>query len=208
MPVPMATPAQIAAPKPSRNAKDHLPSRTVPAIAGEIVNRPGTNFASTKVRLPQRWNRYSDWRTQDSGDNDIRHRSFITRRPNSRPTVYQVASLMAQAMNATANSANAEIFPSAANAPATISVGSAGIGRPICWMRTFANTSARPYCVIKPTIDCQSSLQAFEGYRSLDRLRQGWLDPMSSSFRFARPALTLKCRIGMSARMRLDHGSL
>src|SRR6202049_5111157 len=125
----MATPAQIAAPRPSKSAKDHPLSRMVPAIAGEIVNRPGTNFPSTKVRLPQRWNRYSDWRTQDSGDNDIRHRSFITRRPNIRPTVYQVALLMASAMNATANSANAEIFPSAADAPATINIGSAGVGR-------------------------------------------------------------------------------
>src|SRR6266478_3841328 len=160
MPTPIATPAQIAAPRPSKSAKDHLLSRMVPAIAGEIINRPGTNFASTKVRLPQRWNRYSDWRTQDSGDNDIRQRSFITRRPNSRPTVYQVASLIAQAMNATANSASAEIFPSAANAPATISVGSAGIGRPICCMSTLANTSARPYCVIKPAIESQSSPQA------------------------------------------------
>src|ERR1700682_2389978 len=160
MPVPIATPAQIAAPRPSKSAKDHPLNPMVPAIAGEIINRPGTNFASTKVRLPQRWNRYSDWRTQDSADNDIRHRSFITRRPNSRPTVYQVASLMAQATNATANSANGEIFPSTANGPATISVGSAGIGRPICCMSTFANTSARPYCVIKPIIDSQSSLQA------------------------------------------------
>src|ERR1700680_4487542 len=129
MPVPIATPAQIAAPTPSKGAKDHPLSRMVPAIAGEIINRPGTNFASTNLRLPQRWNRYSDRRTQDSGDNDIRHRSFITRRPNSRPTVYQVALLMASAMNATANSANAEIFPSAADAPATINIGSAGVGR-------------------------------------------------------------------------------
>src|ERR1700687_4215878 len=106
-----------------------------PAIAGEIVNRPGTNFPSTKVSLPQRWNTYSDWRTQDSGDSDIRHKSFMTRRPNSRPTAYQVASLMAQAMNATPNRANAEIFPSAANAPATISIGSAGIGRSPRWNR-------------------------------------------------------------------------
>src|ERR1700688_5037848 len=106
MPVPMATPAQIAAPRPYKGEKDHPLSRMVPAIAGEIINRPGTNFASTKVRLPQRWNRYSDWRTQDSCDSDIRHTSFITRRPNSRPAEYQVPSLMAQAMNATANSAN------------------------------------------------------------------------------------------------------
>src|SRR6202171_2100406 len=159
MPVPIATPAQIAAPRPSKSAKDHPLSRMVPAIAGEIINRPGTNFARPKVRSAQRGDRYADRRTQDSGDNDIRHRSFITRWPNSRPTVYQVASLMAQAMNTTANSANGEIFPSAPNAPATISVGSAGIGRPICCMSTFANTSARPYCVIKPIIERQYSLQ-------------------------------------------------
>src|SRR6202158_2199393 len=151
----MATPAQIAAPRPSTNAKDQPLRRMVPAIAGEIINKPGTNFASTKVRLPQRWNRYSDRRTQDSGDNDIRHRSFITRWPNSRPTVYQVASLMAQEMNTTANSAHGEIFPSAANAPATISVGSAGIGRPICCMSKLANNSGRAYFVGQPITERQ-----------------------------------------------------
>jgi hypothetical protein len=66
------------------------------------------------------------------------------------------ASLTAQAMNATSNIANAESFPSADNAPAAISVGSAGIGRPSCAVSTFANISARPYCVIKPTIDSLS----------------------------------------------------
>ena len=104
----------------------------MPANGGVIIDPPGTNFASIKVSLPQRSNRYSDWRTQEPDDSDIRHRSFVTRPPYSRPALYQIVSLMAQAMNATPKIANAENFPSAASAPATISVGTAGIGRPIC----------------------------------------------------------------------------
>src|SRR5208283_5861011 len=50
------------------------------------------------------------------------------------------------------NSADADNFPFAANAPATINVGMTGIGRPICCMSTFANTTARPYWAIKASI--------------------------------------------------------
>jgi hypothetical protein len=63
---------------------------------------------------------------------------------------------MAQAVNVAMKSSNAENFPSAANPPATISVGTAGIGTPSCATSTFANTSGNPYCVIKPIIARQS----------------------------------------------------
>ena len=48
-------------------------------------------------------------------------------------------------------SPDSESFPSRASAPATISVGSAGIGIPICSTSTFAKTSAMPYCVTYAT---------------------------------------------------------
>src|SRR6266568_1525322 len=55
---------------------------------------------------------------------------------------------MLHATNATPNIAQAESSPSAASAPATISVGAAGIGRPICSSSTFAKTNASPYCAV------------------------------------------------------------
>src|SRR3989442_1753 len=64
---------------------------------------------------------------------------------------------MLHAANATPNIAQAESSPSAASAPATISVGAAGIGRPICSSSTFAKTNASPYCAIRRFI-CSRSL--------------------------------------------------
>src|SRR6266568_4599238 len=64
---------------------------------------------------------------------------------------------MLHATNATPNIAQAESSPSAASAPATISVGAAGIGRPICSSSTFAKTNASPYCAIRRFI-CSRSL--------------------------------------------------
>src|SRR6266851_4001399 len=52
---------------------------------------------------------------------------------------------MAQATSATANTAKSESLPAAASAPATISVGIAGTGTPICSTRTLAKTIASPY---------------------------------------------------------------
>src|SRR5712664_1445499 len=52
------------------------------------------------------------------------------------------------ATKATPNTAKDESSPSAARAPATTSVGIAGIGRPSCSSSTFANTSASPYSAI------------------------------------------------------------
>src|SRR5258708_4157475 len=53
------------------------------------------------------------------------------------------------ATKATPNTAKDESSPSAARAPATTSVGIAGIGRPSCSSSTFANTSASPYSAIR-----------------------------------------------------------
>src|SRR5258708_34607332 len=53
------------------------------------------------------------------------------------------------ATKATPNTAKDESSPSAARAPATTSVGIAGIGRPSCSSSTFANTRASPYSAIR-----------------------------------------------------------
>src|SRR5712664_1320772 len=53
------------------------------------------------------------------------------------------------ATTATPNPASGESSPSAASAPATTSVGTAGICRPSCSSSTFAKTSASPYSVIR-----------------------------------------------------------
>src|SRR5258706_12425517 len=49
------------------------------------------------------------------------------------------------ATKAKPNTARGESSPSAARAPATMSVGTAGIGSPSCSSSTFAKTSASPY---------------------------------------------------------------
>src|SRR5882762_810600 len=55
--------------------------------------------------------------------------------------------------NATPKIAKGESSPSAASAPATMSVGIAGIGMPSCSSSTFAKTSASPYCAIRRSMD-------------------------------------------------------
>src|SRR5882672_5791883 len=60
----------------------------------------------------------------------------------------QTASPTMHATKATPNTARGESSPSAASAPATTSVGTAGIGRPSCSNSTFAKTSASPYSAI------------------------------------------------------------
>src|SRR5204862_794458 len=70
------------------------------------------------------------------------------------PAQYQTASPSMQASNATENTSDTENFPSAANAPASIIVGTAGNGTPSCSSSTLANISNSPYCVISNTSSC------------------------------------------------------
>src|SRR5258706_1630865 len=86
---------------------------------------------------------------------------------------------MAQAMSATANTAASESRPLAASAPATISVGIAGTGNPICSMKTLAKTIARPYW---PTSEARSW-----GIRSLT-----WFEELELHSASDAPAAELK----------------
>ena len=81
IPAAIAAPAQITTPMPLKTRNDGQPRRVAPASGGAMVERPGMNFESTSVSFPQRSKRNSVWRTQESGESDTRHRSFITRRP-------------------------------------------------------------------------------------------------------------------------------
>ena len=52
--------------------------RIAPANGRATVDKPGTNFANTRVSRPQRSNRFSVVRTQESGDNETRQRNAMT----------------------------------------------------------------------------------------------------------------------------------
>ncbi len=81
MPVPIAAPAQSTLPRPFNSSKEPSDNFIAPASGRATVDNPGTNFASTRVRRPQRSKRFSVVRTQESGDRETRQRNFITRRP-------------------------------------------------------------------------------------------------------------------------------
>src|ERR1700756_1313022 len=66
-----------------------------------------------------------------------------------RPATYQERSAITQARSATANTATSDSLPSTAKAPATTSVGIAGIGNPICSMNTLPKTIASPYALTR-----------------------------------------------------------
>ena len=103
------------------------------------------NFAMTRELTPQRSNRVCVWLTQESGSKEILHRVFKTRMPYLSPTRYQPQSAARHAITDPMNSAGSDTCPRAATAPATMSVGTAGTGRPI-WLRsTLTTTIINPY---------------------------------------------------------------
>src|SRR5579862_9959463 len=61
-----------------------------------------------------------------------------------RPATYQTLSPITHAPIASAQTPTAESRPSAASAPATMSVGSAGTGKPSCSRSTLKNTRLSP----------------------------------------------------------------
>ncbi len=81
IPVTTAAPAQRTLPIPFNSSNELNGKRMAPARGRATVDKPGTNFASTRVSRPQRSKRFSVVRTQESGDSDTRQRNFITRRP-------------------------------------------------------------------------------------------------------------------------------
>src|SRR4029077_15726020 len=118
--------------------------RVAPASGGATSASPGTNFATSSTFAPQRSKLVWVWLTQESGVRETRHSRFITRPPKTRPATYHTASPIRQAPSARVNTAPAGSRPSPAIAPATISVGTAGTGRPSWSHRTLRNTKERP----------------------------------------------------------------
>ena len=119
--------------------------RVAPASGGATSDRPGMNLATISTFAPQRSK--LDWvsLTQVSGVREMRHSSFMTRPPNSRPATYQVLSPIRQATHGQPEHRPAAAgWPSAAMAPATTSVGTAGSGRPSWSHSTLTKTTPRP----------------------------------------------------------------
>ncbi len=96
------------------------------------------NFATSSEGMPQRSNTDSVWRTQESGDSEIRQRVFRIRLPRERPSAYQTPSAMSEAATATRRTFHAARSRSTESAPATMSTGIAGIGAPSCSSSTIA----------------------------------------------------------------------
>src|SRR6266852_1433821 len=75
-----------------------------------------------------------------------------------RPPAYHRPSPMKQAANATPNTAAGESWPPAASAPATISVGTAGTGRPACSTSTLMKISSKPWRATRSISSCMTEL--------------------------------------------------
>src|SRR5688572_6196764 len=99
-----------------------------PASGGATVEKPVMNRAATTEAIPHFSKIDSVWRTQESGDNETRHNVFSTRRPYRLPRKYQAVSTRSDAATAAPSSARNESSPARTSDPATIRVGSAGIG--------------------------------------------------------------------------------
>ena len=52
---------------------------SAPAIGGATTDTPGTNLAAISELPPQRRMKASLWRTHESGEIEMRHRSLSTR---------------------------------------------------------------------------------------------------------------------------------
>jgi len=95
------------------------------------------NLPRARVSPPQRSKWFSVWRTHESGDSEMRQRVVMTRRPYRRREVPGGIPDHGSS-EGHAEDAGAESVPSAASAPATISVGIAGSGTPSCSSSTLA----------------------------------------------------------------------
>ncbi len=102
------------------------------------------NFATSSEGIPHRSKTDSVWRTQESGESEIRHSSFRIRLPWDLPSRYQRESAIRDAPTATTRTLHADRFPSIASAPATTSTGMAGIGAPSCSRSTIPKISGSP----------------------------------------------------------------
>src|SRR6185437_2149669 len=131
-PAAIAAPAQSAALAADASANAPAGIFNAPAIGGATVEKPGTNFDTTTEKKPQRSKMPSVWRTQVSGESETRHRKRSTGYPYRRPAQNQSMSATSDAAIATANALGKSICAALASAPASIIVGTAGMGNPSC----------------------------------------------------------------------------
>src|SRR6478752_6717913 len=87
-PRPSATPDHKAAPIASKRMNFHNGRRTTPAIDVATDANPGMNLATASELAPQRAKIDSVWRTQESGDNEMRQMVRSTLLPKRRPALY------------------------------------------------------------------------------------------------------------------------
>ena len=102
------------------------------------------NLATSSDGMPHRSKTDSVWRTQESGESEIRQSVFRIRLPWARPSAYQTPSAISDAPTATRSTFHAARSRSTESAPATIRTGIAGIGAPSCSRSTIPKMSGRP----------------------------------------------------------------
>ena len=66
-------------------------------MGGATVEKPGMNLATSSDGIPQRSKTDSVWRTQESGESEIRQSVFRIRLPWARPSAYQTQSAISDA---------------------------------------------------------------------------------------------------------------
>src|SRR4051812_47804899 len=136
---------------------------SAPAMGAATTEMPGRNLAAIS-ELPPHFDRMpSLWRTQVSGDSEMRHRSFITRWPRQRPAWYQTASPSTLATTEASRHTASETWPAMATPPATTSSGAAGTGAPTRAASVMRNTMRAPWA----TRSGMSSRMRAEGYPGL-----------------------------------------
>src|SRR5579862_9047639 len=97
-----------------------------------------------------------------------------------RPATYQTLSPITHAPIASAQTATAESRPSAASAPATMSVGSAGTGKPSCSRSTLKKTRLSPKGATEPS--CRAAVRVTRkrlepGFTGLPTVNRSWAGP-------------------------------
>src|SRR5712692_11684944 len=74
IPAQIPAPAQINAPPASKRTKEKTEAPMAPASGGATVEKPGTNLATRRDGIPHFSKKEVVWRTQESGDSEIRQR--------------------------------------------------------------------------------------------------------------------------------------
>src|SRR5579859_4666856 len=117
---------------------------SMPESGGAATLRPGTNLATTSDFAPCRENKFSVFRTHESGSSEIRHIQLSTRDPLYRPNSYQVVSASKEPRMGTTMTPARPRFPDPASAPAASNAGTDEIGKPNCSEKTQTPRTVYP----------------------------------------------------------------